>query len=116
MEIISVYVSAMLRETSRATARLFALVAVAALVGAGAACASPRTGSTPATITRATTTATTGSAAPAVSPYMGWSSASLQSTRDDKLNPRGRFSWLTETNVLAQAGAMATKLKKYGYR
>jgi hypothetical protein len=104
----------MLRVTSRATTGFFALAAAAALIGTASACAAPGTGSTTATTT--TTTARVASAATAATPYMGWSSASLQSTRDDRLNPRGRFSWLTEANVLGQAGAMATKLKKYGYR
>jgi hypothetical protein len=104
----------MLRETSRATTGFFAVAAAAALIGTATACA----GSKPASTTTATTTTSvrvTSAAAPA-SPYLGWSSASLQSTRDDRLNPRGRFSWLSEANVLDQAGAMATKLKKYGYR
>ena len=49
-------------------------------------------------------------------PYLGWNSWSLQSSKYPGLNPKGAYSFLTETNVLAQAGAMASKLKKYGYQ
>jgi hypothetical protein len=48
-------------------------------------------------------------------PYLGWSSWSLQAMRDTTVNPNGSYSWLTEANVLAQAHAMATKLKAAGY-
>jgi len=103
----------MLRETSRATASLFALVATVALVGASTASAAPRAGSKQVTAT--TTVHTVVAPTVADKPYLGWSSASLQSTRDTTINPKGRFSWLSEANVLRQAGTMAAKLKKYGY-
>ncbi|MDQ1718775.1 MAG: hypothetical protein QOE89_2728, partial [Pseudonocardiales bacterium] len=48
-------------------------------------------------------------------PYLGWSSWSLQATRDTTLNPNGSYSWLTEANILAQAKALAGKLKAAGY-
>jgi hypothetical protein len=48
-------------------------------------------------------------------PYLGWSSWSLQAMRDTSVNPQGDYSWLTEANVLAQAQAMASKLKSAGY-
>jgi hypothetical protein len=101
----------MLRETSRATVSFFALVAAVALVGATSASAAPLADAKQATRTAPAEPA----AVAAAKPYLGWSSASLQSTNDTSLNPRGRFSWLDETNVLRQAGAMAGKLKKYGY-
>jgi hypothetical protein len=54
-------------------------------------------------------------ASPAGAPHLGWSSWSLQSSSYPGLNPRGDFSYLTEANVLKQAGAMAATLKAYGY-
>ncbi|MCW8376376.1 alpha-galactosidase D [Streptomyces justiciae] len=51
----------------------------------------------------------------AAKPYMGWSSWSMQSSKYPGLNPDGDYSYLTEANVLKQAGALAAKLKKYGY-
>jgi hypothetical protein len=53
--------------------------------------------------------------APTGNPNLGWTSWSLQSTKFPGVNPRGDFSYLSEANVLKQAGAMASKLKKYGY-
>ncbi|WP_327657122.1 fibronectin type III domain-containing protein [Streptomyces sp. NBC_00483] len=46
-------------------------------------------------------------------PLMGWSSWSLEAY--GPYNPDGVASWLTESNLLAQADAMADKLKPYGY-
>src|SRR3954470_24669061 len=51
----------------------------------------------------------------AATPYMGWSSWSLQSTNYPGVNPDGPGSFISEKNILAQAQAMATKLKPYGY-
>lgn len=48
-------------------------------------------------------------------PFMGWSSWSMQTSSYPGLNPTGEYSYLTEKNVLKQADAMASKLKKYGY-
>lgn len=53
--------------------------------------------------------------APAVKPYMGWTSWSMQSSKYPGLNPDGDYSYLTEKNVLKQADALAAKLKPYGY-
>jgi len=55
--------------------------------------------------------------APAVAatPYMGWSSWSMQSSKYPGLNPNGDYSYLTEANVLKQSDALADKLKPYGY-
>jgi hypothetical protein len=39
----------------------------------------------------------------------------MQSSKYPGLNPHGHASWLTESNVLAQARAMARELKPYGY-
>nr|BFD87790.1 hypothetical protein StreXyl84_71910 [Streptomyces sp. Xyl84] len=60
---------------------------------------------------------TDGTTAPALAakPYMGWSSWSMQSSKYPGLNPDGDYSYLTEANVLKQTGALAAKLKKYGY-
>ncbi|MCK2238358.1 MULTISPECIES: glycoside hydrolase family 27 protein [unclassified Crossiella] len=54
-------------------------------------------------------------AAPAVRPYLGWSSWSLQTTSYPGVNPKGRASFLTEANVLKQAEVLARDLKQYGY-
>jgi Alpha galactosidase A/Alpha galactosidase C-terminal beta sandwich domain len=51
----------------------------------------------------------------ATRPYLGWSSWSMQSSHFPGLNPKGNYSWLNEANVLRQADAMATKLKRSGY-
>lgn len=51
----------------------------------------------------------------AAKPYMGWSSWSLQSTNYPGVNPDGPGSFISEKNILAQAHALATKLKPYGY-
>ncbi|MEV6270649.1 CBM35 domain-containing protein [Kribbella sp. NPDC051936] len=51
----------------------------------------------------------------AAKPYMGWSSWSLQSTNYPGVNPDGPGSFISEKNILAQANALATKLKPYGY-
>ncbi|WUJ68438.1 fibronectin type III domain-containing protein [Kribbella soli] len=51
----------------------------------------------------------------AATPYMGWSSWSLQSTNYPGVNPDGPGSFISEKNILTQAKALATKLKPYGY-
>ncbi|MEV8372564.1 CBM35 domain-containing protein [Kribbella sp. NPDC056861] len=51
----------------------------------------------------------------AAKPYLGWSSWSLQSTNYPGVNPDGPGSFISEKNILAQAHAMATKLKPFGY-
>ena len=51
----------------------------------------------------------------AQTPYMGWSSWSLESTNYPGVNPTGGASWLTEQHVLAQANVLAAKLEQYGY-
>jgi len=48
-------------------------------------------------------------------PLRGWSSWSLCATTYPGTNPDGRASWLTEANVLAQAEAMAGRLRAHGY-
>jgi hypothetical protein len=48
----------------------------------------------------------------AATPYLGWSSWSWESTQ----YPGGGTAWLTEANVLEQAGALAKTLKPYGYQ
>ncbi|CAG7647898.1 alpha-galactosidase D [Actinacidiphila bryophytorum] len=51
----------------------------------------------------------------AATPYMGWSSWSMQSSQYPGLNPDGSYSYLTEANVLKQTDALAAKLKDFGY-
>ncbi|MDN3024347.1 carbohydrate-binding protein [Streptomyces sp. S.PB5] len=68
-----------------------------------------------AVVTAPTARAETPAPALAAKPYMGWSSWSMQSSKYPGLNPDGDYSYLTEANVLKQAGALAAKLKKYGY-
>ena len=49
-------------------------------------------------------------------PYQGWTSWTLQTSKRPELNPRGPYSWMTEQNILQQAEAMARELKPHGYR
>ncbi|HZC70147.1 MAG TPA: glycoside hydrolase family 27 protein [Jatrophihabitans sp.] len=49
-------------------------------------------------------------------PYLGWSSWSMQATTRPGVNPQGNFSWQTEQHILQQADYMAAHLKQYGYR
>jgi alpha galactosidase A-like protein/alpha galactosidase C-like protein/fibronectin type III domain protein len=51
----------------------------------------------------------------ATTPYMGWSSWSLESTNYPGVNPTGGASWLTEQHVLQQADVLAARLKSHGY-
>jgi hypothetical protein len=51
----------------------------------------------------------------AATPYMGWSSWSLQSTSYPGVNDQGSYSYLTEAHVLQQADALASKLESHGY-
>ena len=51
----------------------------------------------------------------ALKPYLGWSSWSQQSSNYPGLNPKGKHSYLHESNVLKQADAMAANLKQFGY-
>ncbi|MGF0173969.1 alpha-galactosidase D [Streptomyces sp. Marseille-Q5077] len=51
----------------------------------------------------------------AATPYMGWTSWTMQSSKYPGLNPKGDYSYLSEANVTKQTDAMAAKLKKYGY-
>lgn len=53
---------------------------------------------------------------PAPTPYLGWSSWSLQSTSYPGVNPQGNYSWLTEQHVLQQAKVMSTELRSHGYQ
>lgn len=48
-------------------------------------------------------------------PYLGWSSWSLQATQYPGTNTQGSYSWLNEENLLEQVDAMAGTLKEYGY-
>ncbi|RAG84558.1 carbohydrate-binding protein [Streptacidiphilus pinicola] len=96
------------------TSRTGLVLAVAAGLIAAAPLSSGRAQA--ATTTTVTQTSTTGAPpALAATPYMGWSSWSMQSSSYPGLNPNGSYSYLTEANVLKQADALATKLKPYGY-
>jgi hypothetical protein len=86
--------------------------------------AAPASAQTAQTATDAAGTTATANTAGTVStasalakkPYMGWSSWSMQSSKYPGLNPTGSYSYLTEANVLKQASALSSKLKKYGYQ
>ncbi|MEV0175494.1 CBM35 domain-containing protein [Streptomyces sp. NPDC050803] len=91
-------------------ARALRAVVVLALTAGTVTVAAPAQ-AVPATPDSAADTA----AALAAKPYMGWSSWSMQSSKYPGLNPDGDYSYLTEANVLKQAGALAAKLKRYGY-
>lgn len=107
--------------------KLFMSLTIASLTASSAMLAgTPSAGattSTPASTTTTTpTTATTSAAAThakrqalAQTPYMGWSSWSLESTGYPGVNPTGGGSFLTEQHVLQQADVMAAKLKSHGY-
>ncbi|MEV6737176.1 carbohydrate-binding protein [Streptomyces sp. NPDC051104] len=91
-------------------------------VTAGLATAVPAATQATAAVSKSTTAAVTSAATTAdadsgiaAKPYMGWSSWSMQSSQYPGLNPNGNYSYLTEANVLKQADALATTLKKYGY-
>ena len=91
----------------------FALVAVAV---SSAMLAGPLSADAAATSAPAHTVASPQSTAPlAQTPYMGWSSWSLESTNYPGVNPTGGASWLTEQHLLQQADVLASKLKPYGY-
>jgi hypothetical protein len=51
----------------------------------------------------------------AATPYMGWSSWSLESTNYPGVNTNGPASYLTEAHVLANADVEAAELKSHGY-
>jgi Alpha galactosidase A/Alpha galactosidase C-terminal beta sandwich domain/Carbohydrate binding module (family 6) len=103
--------------TVRRTAGALLALAVAAgfapAAGATRANAAPAASVTAASAAPATTAdATSGAAA---TPYMGWSSWSMQSSSYPGLNPSGSYSYLTEAQVLKQTDALASELKQYGY-
>ena len=102
------------RRTARAVLAL-ALTAGFATAVSGAAQANAHP--TAATLTPSTAPATPPNATSAVgaTPYMGWSSWSMQSSSYPGLNPNGSYSYLTEANVLKQTDALATTLKSAGY-
>ena len=98
----------------RSSHALAAAVAAGVLALAMAApAAAQAAGSTSLAVTPAPTAATAADLADR--PYLGWTSWSMQSSKYPGLNPQGSYSYLTESNILKQAGAMASKLKKYGY-
>lgn len=102
------------RTTSRAArAAMVLAVTTAVAVAVPPAQAAPDTA--PATAAMAAAPAPAAGHGPAQKPFMGWSSWSMQTSSYPGLNPNGDYSYLTEANVLKQADAMATKLKKYGY-
>ncbi|MFE2943282.1 alpha-galactosidase D [Streptomyces sp. NPDC059255] len=108
-----------MRPPTRTAARTLRAALVLA-VTAGLAVAVPTTaqGQGPAEATGAVSTApaaATGGTAVAEKPYRGWSSWSLQTTSYPGVNPRGNYSFLTESNVNRQTDALASKLKRFGY-
>ncbi|MCQ4079291.1 carbohydrate-binding protein [Streptomyces sp. RB6PN25] len=104
---------------ARRTIRALLVLAVTAGLATALPTTSPqaRAAAAPTTTTTApATTTTAGSTSDiAATPYMGWSSWSMQSSQYPGLNPNGNYSYLTEANVLKQTDALASKLKNYGY-
>lgn len=99
--------------TTRRAARAAMVLAVTAAVAIAVPPAQAAPDTAPATAAAAQAPAA--APGPAQKPFMGWSSWSMQTSSYPGLNPAGQYSYLTEANVLKQADAMATKLKKYGY-
>lgn len=96
-----------MRSSSSSPLRRIASAALALVAAAGLATAASAQAATAQTATTAVSVAAT--------PYMGWSSWSMQSASYPGLNTNGSYSYLTEANVLKQADALAAKLKPYGY-
>ena len=118
----------------RATRGIVALVAVGALLPAGAAAtpsavpgasgppqgprgvttktgaASAASISTPATVTTAASPSLGPAGDVAAKPYMGWSSYSMQVYSNDGGN------WISADQIIAQSDAMHKKLQPYGYK
>ncbi|MGW0667235.1 RICIN domain-containing protein [Streptomyces sp. NPDC002746] len=100
--------------------RLTAGIAACAAIAAGLSLA-PQAG---ASTTPTAAPKTQAAAAPAdsadpnlTSPYMGWSSWSLQATNYPGYNPEGGSSYLNEANILKQANALVSSgLTKAGYK
>ncbi|MFG2630182.1 alpha-galactosidase D [Streptomyces sp. NPDC048473] len=106
------------RSVRRTTRAMLVLAVTAGLVTAVTAATTPAKAASTASTTAASTQAATTQDATsglATTPYMGWSSWSMQSSKYPGLNPNGDYSYLTEANVLKQTDALASKLKKYGY-
>jgi hypothetical protein len=102
--------STLRRVVTSVAALAFAATGLTALDTAGAQAASPA----PASLGAAQ--ATPAASGSAQTPYMGWSSWSLESTSYPGYNPNGSASFLTEANVLTQAQAMVNDgLSKVGY-
>lgn len=101
--------------TTRRAARTAMVLAVTAAVAVTVPPAQAAPGTARVTAPVAAAPAPAAGHGPAQKPFMGWSSWSMQTSSYPGLNPTGDYSYLTEANVLKQAGAMATKLKKYGY-
>src|SRR5258708_1859230 len=97
--------------TIRAVLGLAVAAALTTVVPAQAASGNSSTSGS----TSAATTITADAAGVATTPYMGWSSWSMQSSSYPGLNPDGNYSYLTEANVLKQTDALATTLKSAGY-
>lgn len=95
-----------LHRPARAVLALAVVTGLATAVPAVTSRATAATGAAPRAATADTVAAT---------PYMGWSSWSMQSSKYPGLNPNGDYSYLTEANVLKQTDALAAKLKDYGY-
>ncbi|MEV6942824.1 carbohydrate-binding protein [Streptomyces sp. NPDC051172] len=102
---------------TRRSLRTVLVLAVTAGLGTAfpAAAAQATSGASKSATTSAGSAPSAADAGPAAKPYMGWSSWSMQSSQYPGLNPDGNYSYLTEANVLKQADALATTLKKYGY-
>jgi hypothetical protein len=102
-----------LRRTGVVAVAAFALVSAAASIANANADVSSTAAPTP--VTNAKPPVPAKYPQLAAKPYLGWSSWSLQSTNYPGVNPDGPGSFISEKNILAQATAMATKLKPFGY-
>ncbi|WP_194911550.1 alpha-galactosidase D [Catenulispora rubra] len=96
-----------LPKIARAALVLVSVGTVAAVIPAATVQADSHSSATASKTATATTMAAT--------PYMGWSSWSMQSSSYPGLNPNGSYSYLTEANVLKQTDALAANLSAYGY-
>ncbi|MEZ0111560.1 hypothetical protein ABH920_005578 [Catenulispora sp. EB89] len=101
-----------LPKIARAALILVSAGTVAAVVPAAAVQADTHSSAARTTATAAASTTATTMAA---TPYMGWSSWSMQSSSYPGLNTNGSYSYLTEANVLKQTDALAATLSAYGY-
>ncbi|HEY2674297.1 MAG TPA: CBM35 domain-containing protein [Rugosimonospora sp.] len=101
--------------TRAALALVLLAASLVAALGVGPARASAGNTASAGITTTAGIAASAGINGLAATPYLGWSSWSLESTNYPGVNPTGGASWLTEAHVIAQADVLAATLKSHGY-